>query len=163
MIVIGASFLSLSVDEVTIIDNQSWILVHTYVIHAWKIIPFLFTLHHVVEGGNVNNLIVVIVQALMQQRGLTQEETTNRLICFDVDGTSIFQGYYTKVTFQLKDKFVPYMMGQHCMAHWMNLAIQILSNLPMAKLENCSSHCILIFLTPLNAIWNSLSLLKSWK
>jgi hypothetical protein len=56
------------------------------VIHAWKIISFLFTFQHVVEGGNVDNLTVVIVQAFMQQRGLTQEETTKRLICFGVDG-----------------------------------------------------------------------------
>jgi hypothetical protein len=64
-IVVGAGFLSLSVDEVTTIDNQSWILVHAYVIHAWKGISFLFTLQHVVEGGNVDNLNVVILQALM--------------------------------------------------------------------------------------------------
>jgi hypothetical protein len=68
--VVGASFLFLSVDEVTTIDNQSWILVHAYVIHAWKGISFLFTFQHVVEehvieGGNVDNLTVVIVQALM--------------------------------------------------------------------------------------------------
>jgi hypothetical protein len=34
--------------------------------HAWKRIPILFTFQHVVEGGNADNLIVVIVQALMQ-------------------------------------------------------------------------------------------------
>jgi hypothetical protein len=35
--------------------------------HVWKIIPILFTLERVVEGGNVDNLIVIIIQALMQQ------------------------------------------------------------------------------------------------
>jgi hypothetical protein len=60
-----------------------------------------------------------------------------RLICFNVDGASIFQGYYIGMTFQLKEKFALYMMGQHCMAHKTNLAIQVLSNLPMvAKLED---------------------------
>jgi hypothetical protein len=38
---------------------------HAYVMHAWKGIPIILTLQHVVEGGNANNLIVVIVQALM--------------------------------------------------------------------------------------------------
>jgi hypothetical protein len=67
---------------------------------------------------------------------LIQEETTKRLICFGADGASIFQGYYIIVTFQLKEKFASYMMGQHCMAHWTNLAIQVLSNMPIvAKLE----------------------------
>ncbi len=73
----------------------------------------------------------------MQQKGLTQEETTKRLICFGADATSIFQGYYARVTFQFKEKFALYMMGQHCMAHWTNLAIQVLSNMAIvAKLEN---------------------------
>jgi len=46
----------------------------------------------------------------MQQKGLTQEETTKRLICFGADATSIFQGYYVRVTFQFKEKFALYMM-----------------------------------------------------
>jgi hypothetical protein len=87
------------------------------VIHAWKIIPFLFTFQHVVEGGNVNNFIVVIFQAFMHQRGLTQEETSKKLICFGANGVSIFQGYYIRMTFLLKETFALYMMGQHCMAH----------------------------------------------
>jgi len=33
---------------------------------AWKRIPILLTFQCVVEGGNVNNLIVGIVEALMQ-------------------------------------------------------------------------------------------------
>jgi hypothetical protein len=116
-IIIGASFLSLSVDEVIIIDNQSWILVHAYVMHTWKRIPILFTLQHVVEDENVDNLTTIVTQTFMQQGGLTQEETTKRFICFGVNGASIFQGYHTSMTFQLKEKFSPCMMGQHCMAH----------------------------------------------
>jgi hypothetical protein len=68
---------------------------------------------------------------------LTQKEITKKLICFGVDGASIFQGCYIGVKFQLRVKFVPCMMGQHCMAHKMNFIIQVLSNVPMvAKLEN---------------------------
>jgi hypothetical protein len=60
IIVVGASFLSLSAYEVTTIDNQSW-----NSMHGWRIILILLTLEHVVEGGNANNLIVVITQTLM--------------------------------------------------------------------------------------------------
>jgi hypothetical protein len=38
---------------------------HAYVMHAWKLFPILLTFQFVVEGGNANNFIVVIVQALM--------------------------------------------------------------------------------------------------
>jgi hypothetical protein len=31
------AFLSLNADEITIVDNRSWFLVHVYVMHAWKI------------------------------------------------------------------------------------------------------------------------------
>jgi len=69
-IIIWANFLSLNANEVTTIDDQFWILVYAYVRHAWKKILILLTLQHVIESGNANNLIVVIVQALMQQGGL---------------------------------------------------------------------------------------------
>jgi hypothetical protein len=68
---------------------------------------------------------------------LIQEETTKGLICFGANGASIFHSCCIGVTFQLKEKFVPCMMGQHCMAHKTNLVIQVLSNVPMvAKLED---------------------------
>ncbi len=47
------------------------------------------------------------------------------------------QGYRTKVTFQLKDKHFPYMMGQHCMVNKINLVVLVFSNLLMvSKLED---------------------------
>ncbi len=63
--IVGENFLFLNVDEVIIIDNQSWISVHAYVMHAWKRNHILLTLHCVVEGGNAYNLIIIIVQTLM--------------------------------------------------------------------------------------------------
>ncbi len=107
----------MSADEVNIIENQSWISVHSYVMHAWKRIHILLTLQYIVEGGNVDNLITIIVQAFMKQGGLIQEERTKRLICFGAYGASILQGCPISVTIQLKEKFAPCMMVQHCMAH----------------------------------------------
>ncbi len=136
IIFVKASFF-LSANEVITVDNQSWVLVHAYVMHAWKKIHILFTLQLVAEGGNANNLIVIIIQVFMQLGGLIQEDSTKRLICFGANGASIFQGYRTNVTFQLKEKFALCMMGQHCMAHQTNIVVQVLSNLPMvAKLED---------------------------
>jgi hypothetical protein len=43
IIVLKASFLFLSANEVIIIDNQSYILVHAYVMHAWK--KYIFYSH----------------------------------------------------------------------------------------------------------------------
>jgi hypothetical protein len=95
----------------------------------------LFTVQHFFEGGNVDNLTSTIVQSLMYQGTLTKKEIGTRFICFNVHG-SFLQGNHTKMTFQLKEKYYPYMMGQYCMTHTMNLDIQLLSNVSMlAKLE----------------------------
>jgi hypothetical protein len=119
--------------------------------HAWKRIHIPFTLECVVEGGNANNLTAIIIQALIRQGGLTQEESTKRLY---------FQGCHTVMTLQLKDKFVPYMMGQYCMAHKTNLVVQVLSNRPIvAKLEVCCSHYIFTS-TPQSDIWEFIKLAK---
>jgi hypothetical protein len=58
--------------------------------HAWIRISILLTFQSFVEGGNANNLILVIAQSLMQQGVLIHEEITKRLICFGVDGASFF-------------------------------------------------------------------------
>jgi len=132
-----ANFFSLNANKVSIVDNQSHHSIHVYVMHAWKIIPILFTFQHFVEGGNANDLTTMIVQSLMQQRGLLKKKTSTRLICFGANRTFLLQGCYTRMTFQMKEKHVIYMMGQHCMTHKMNLDAQVLSNLPMvAKLED---------------------------
>jgi hypothetical protein len=37
----GASFVSLSVDEIIIVHNQSWISIPTYVMQAWILVATL--------------------------------------------------------------------------------------------------------------------------
>ncbi len=62
-IVAKAKFYSLSVNEVI----KLLIINLGFQMHVWKIIPILFTLERVVEGGNADNLIVIIIQTFMQQ------------------------------------------------------------------------------------------------
>lgn len=44
-------FFNFSCDEVTLVDFQSWISAHNYVVVIWKCIPILLTLERIVEGG----------------------------------------------------------------------------------------------------------------
>jgi hypothetical protein len=98
--------------------------------------PILLTFQHVVENEIVDNFNFMIVQSLMQQNGLIQGKTSKRLVCFGVNGASIFQGCCIRMITQLKEKYSPYMMGQHYMAHRTNLVVQALLNLRMVvKLE----------------------------
>lgn len=49
-------YFNFSCDEFTLVDSQSWISVHTYVVVIWKCIPILLTLARIVEGGITYNL-----------------------------------------------------------------------------------------------------------
>ncbi len=73
---------------------------------------------------------------VFQYGGLLEFELASKLISFGANGVSIFQGAKIGVTTQLKEKFSPYMLGVHCVAHRTNLVIQTLSKLPLvSKIE----------------------------
>jgi hypothetical protein len=44
---VSFKYLALSCDEVTMIDNQSWISIHSYVVQNWYHIPILIYLEQV--------------------------------------------------------------------------------------------------------------------
>ncbi len=74
----------------------------------------------------------MILASLLQYGGLYETNLTSKLITFGVDGASIFQEAKICVITQFKAKHAPFMLGVlHCIAHWTNLAIQILSKLPL--------------------------------
>ncbi len=75
-------FLSLSVHEITNIDNQYYISILAYVMQAWRRAQILLTFQHIVERCTTDDLTIVITQSLMQQGGLTNEEVGERFICF---------------------------------------------------------------------------------
>jgi hypothetical protein len=84
--------LSLTCDEISTIDNQSWLSIHAYVVQNWLRIPIFLSLGHVVVGSGVDNLTQVHMQALMHQGGLTKYLICTKLMAFGTDGVSIFQG-----------------------------------------------------------------------
>jgi hypothetical protein len=52
----SSKYLALSCDEVTMIDNQSWISIHSYVVQNWCHILLLISFEHVIKRGRANNL-----------------------------------------------------------------------------------------------------------
>jgi hypothetical protein len=70
---IGATqYLSLICDEVNTIDNQSWLSVHAYVVQNWLKILIFLSLEFVVVRLSVDNLTLILMQALMHQGGLIE-------------------------------------------------------------------------------------------
>ena len=77
-----ARYIALSCDEVSCIDNSSWISVHAYVVQNWSRVPVLISLEHVTDGGKAKNLTKMIMSAVGSAGGLSQEDIGNRLLCF---------------------------------------------------------------------------------
>jgi hypothetical protein len=62
-------------DEVSTIDNQSWLSIHCYVVENWVRIPILISLDRVVTTLQVHgseNIIKVFMEALITDGGLQQ-------------------------------------------------------------------------------------------
>jgi hypothetical protein len=51
-----AHYVVFSYDEIFIVDNQSWLFIHCYVMHNWVRILIFVYLDHVVEGSWSDNL-----------------------------------------------------------------------------------------------------------
>jgi hypothetical protein len=87
-------FILVNCDEVTTIDNQSWLSIHVYVTEEWKRVLILLNLQHVVDGTTFDNLTLTsfIVKTLMEFGGLNEANLANKLVCFGADGVIIFQG-----------------------------------------------------------------------
>jgi hypothetical protein len=62
-------YFSISCDEVTTVDNQSWISIHVYTISDWERVPMLLSLELVIEGGSTENISKIILGALAKQGG----------------------------------------------------------------------------------------------
>ena len=136
-IVSVAPYFSVSCDEVTTLDNQSWISIHVYTISDWERVSYLLNLERVTEGGGAENIAKMIVSALTNQGGLTPNEIRDRFMAFGADGASVLQGKRNGVTTKLQVSHAPHMQGMHCVAHRSNLAVQCLSDLEMvARIEN---------------------------
>ncbi len=63
------NYVALTCDEVNTMDNGSWISIHTYIMQNWVKVPMLLSLQKVVDGARVDNLTIVIMEAL-QNGGL---------------------------------------------------------------------------------------------
>ena len=129
-------FFSLSADEVSTIDAQSWLSIHIYVCIGFRRVPILLSLS-CLEGGNGALAVREMIEGMLSHHfGLSPAKVASRLVCFGADGVSVFQGRKNGVTTQMRQHMAPFVIGVHCMAHRTNLAVEPLSDLPVvAKVE----------------------------
>jgi hypothetical protein len=70
-----------------------------------------FSLECVVARSSVDNLIQVLMEALM-----TKDMIGKMLMTFGANNVSIFQGVRSRVTKQISYGWAPHSMGEYCMA-----------------------------------------------
>jgi hypothetical protein len=80
-------------DEVTTIDNQSWVSIHCYVVKDWCHLPILISLKQVIEGGNLDNFTKVIMGVLIRW-GVSNGDVATKLMSFGAKGVNVFQGVH---------------------------------------------------------------------
>jgi hypothetical protein len=124
----------------------------------WVKVPMLISLQRVVDGAKVNNLTIVIMEALQKGGGLSYASIIHKLLCFGVDGIITFQGTKIGVTKQINTNYAPFSIGVHYMAHRCNLAFKILYSLGIiSSIKDCYK---VVMFTLLIAQKGTLSLLN---
>ncbi len=101
-------FLVMSCDEVTMMDNQSWVNIHVYLANGFKCILILLNLEKLIGSGTIDNLTIVILNFLLVYGGLIVEKISNKLICFGFDGVVVFIGVlkdYKLLVVRMNDDF----------------------------------------------------------
>ncbi len=74
VVIHGAMFVALTCDEVTTLDNQSWIFVHGFFVQDWCCIPIFLLVKHNVKKSNAHNLTKVILATFVNFGGLIEEK-----------------------------------------------------------------------------------------
>ena len=67
-----ARFFSITCDDVTMLDTQSWISIHTYICENWTRTPLLLSLERVVDVTNSDNLTIVIKNVIKTLGGVEE-------------------------------------------------------------------------------------------
>jgi hypothetical protein len=75
-------FFAVSADEVTTIDNGTWISVTLYYVSEFASRSFMVTLEHVEGGASSNNLTRVIIKAVTLLIGMSRSDIASRMVAF---------------------------------------------------------------------------------
>ncbi len=62
-----------------------FVCMHIFV-DCWITLPILVSIEKVIDGSSSNNLIEVIMAALLKGGGLTKEDLSKKLLCFGTVG-----------------------------------------------------------------------------
>jgi hypothetical protein len=67
---VAASFITISVNEVTITNNTQCLSIHLYVVQQWRRIPILLYMENVSTFATSNNIFAFMLKCLLEFGGL---------------------------------------------------------------------------------------------
>ena len=105
-----------------LITAASWVFMLTFVGTGPK-----FWGQKACKASNTNHLTTVVLGALEKGRRVGAGDIASKLLSFGANGVMVFKGAMTSITKQLQMKHALFMIGIHCFAHRMNLALRSLS------------------------------------
>ena len=77
----AASFVALTADETSAIDNNSWVAIHAYVVENWVRKPLFISLEKIeTEGATLDSLTIVLTSTMEIQRTYLQLK-----YCYEID------------------------------------------------------------------------------
>lgn len=94
---VATSFITISADEVTTIDNTKWLSIHLYVMQNWKRIPILLCMVIVSTSATFDNIYALMLKCLGDFDRLRLKDLVQKLINIGYDNNNIFQGHKTGV------------------------------------------------------------------
>ena len=149
-----SNFISLSLDEVTTIDNTSWVCMHVYTVNDLCHQPFLLSIAKLNCSATAENLYELLKTTLIECGGLDNMEISKKLVCVGADGALVMQGHKDSFCKKVKNDLAPCAIPIHCMDHRMNLAFGIVSDFScISKVESLIKDIYQYFCRSPKQVW----------
>ena len=88
----NARFFSLSLDEVTSIDNTSWVCMSIYMVNGHIRHSYLLGIQKMKKSSTARNIYELVIDPLKEIGGTDDLMIAKNLVCVGADGASIMQG-----------------------------------------------------------------------
>ena len=85
----NARFFSLSLDEVTTIDNTSWVCMSIYMVNGHIRNSYLLRIQKMKKSSTAANIYELVIKTLKETGGMDGLMIAKRLVCVGADGASI--------------------------------------------------------------------------
>ncbi len=87
------TFTGIVANKITTIDNTHWLLIHLYMVQAWKRIPILLCVSTIGVSITSNNIFALVFKILLDFGGLGLEKLRGMLVNMGCDYISVFYGH----------------------------------------------------------------------